>query len=759
MKNTFYTLIFLVLLTSSAKAQCPNGDAEQGNFINWATIHTFYGDYLNSGTSPAPANKIMVIPQNVTDPSPPMLTSGIDTYGGFTVPSQGTYAFRLGDNLTQKDQDAMWYKFTVTPANAHFKFRYAIVLNDGRHSASDQPYFSWFMNVATLKPYPHIPTPSGFGGGGPTGNNQINRLDWLLFQQTANRFVANTANPFFKVSKITSNFGDPVVYKNWQCVEYDLTPYMGKQVLIYFRVNDCSQGGHFGYAYIDGLCDAWPATASFTLNTNQICSSSAPLMMDGAASTGEDRYFIEIAEATNSTGIINPTNVVSGWTLGQTAGLINLSQWYQQHGGTWKCNTYYRVKLAVMNDCALWNEQTKMIYYYCPQVNAGPDKSVCVNNNLTTVGLATGSPTLQYSWAGNNIISGFNASIASVQPTQTSVYTLTVTDANKCEAKDMATVFLDQPIKTTISNIRSSAVCNPSSTLSVVPIPNATYYWMPGGQTTSSITVNPSTTTNYSVTVQNACGAQMLTTTVVPVLGLTGNFPPLDYTTWMGGIYYFLIDNLALPPLAPNAYNANQYKLMIFDRWGSQIYDYTSPVYNLVNEDIKWYGYANMSTNYSWNQVLFGNKHNTHAGSYVPIAVYVFRLELKNCSHQNLTTVMTNSFVVAGGPARLSNPTADTGRHVSNAPNPELLMVPQADEIITYVDTEKQLLTIGFSVKKDAEYLLRITNTKGDIIKEKLLPTVKEIQLFQLADFKKGKYIITFLDKKSGKKTTKKIII
>jgi hypothetical protein len=77
-------------------------------------------------------------------------------------------------------------------------------------------------------------------------------------------------------------------------VEYDLSSYIGYEVLIYFRSADCKPGGHFGYAYIDGLCDAYPATASFVLNKTQLCDDGKPLMMDGSSSTGEDRYFIQI---------------------------------------------------------------------------------------------------------------------------------------------------------------------------------------------------------------------------------------------------------------------------------------------------------------------------------------------------------------------------------------------------------------------------------------------------------------------------------
>ena len=64
-------------------------------------------------------------------------------------------------------------------------------------------------------------------------------------------------------------------------------------------------------------------------------------------------------------------------------------------------------------------------------------------------------------------------------------------------------------------------VCSQSPvTLSVPQNNTCTYLWSPGGQTTSSITVRPSETTNYSVTVSNeqgeVCTSDPFTVTVMP---------------------------------------------------------------------------------------------------------------------------------------------------------------------------------------------------------------------------------------------------
>ena len=56
-----------------------------------------------------------------------------------------------------------------------------------------------------------------------------------------------------------------VVYKPWSSVVADLTNLIGQTVTIRFTTYDCSLGGHFGYAYIDGSCLAFMKTSNDTI--------------------------------------------------------------------------------------------------------------------------------------------------------------------------------------------------------------------------------------------------------------------------------------------------------------------------------------------------------------------------------------------------------------------------------------------------------------------------------------------------------------
>ncbi|WP_044103699.1 Ig-like domain-containing protein, partial [Neolewinella persica] len=72
-----------------------------------------------------------------------------------------------------------------------------------------------------------------------------------------------------------------------------------------------------------------------------------------------------------------------------------------------------------------------------PSVEASDDKTICVGGSVTLTALATGGTgTISYSWDNG---AGAGASVV-VTPGITTVYTVTVSDANGCEATDMVTI-------------------------------------------------------------------------------------------------------------------------------------------------------------------------------------------------------------------------------------------------------------------------------------------------------------------------------
>lgn len=136
--------------------------------------------------------------------------------------------------------------------------------------------------------------------------------------------------------------------------------------------------------------------------------------------------------------------------------------------------------------------------------SASLDCSILSNNN---------SPTT-YLWSN-----GETTPWITVIPANTNMYAVTVT-SNGCEFNDSAIVTVN-PTPTVSAN-NATINSGQSATLTAVGSPSGgSFLWNPTGQTTSSITVSPSTTTNYSVTYTfNGCSSET-TATVDVTAGIT----------------------------------------------------------------------------------------------------------------------------------------------------------------------------------------------------------------------------------------------
>ncbi|MBK6698311.1 MAG: hypothetical protein IPG55_00095 [Saprospiraceae bacterium] len=79
----------------------------------------------------------------------------------------------------------------------------------------------------------------------------------FIFPGTTDAFWLNgpTVGPIWTICD-----GGKVVYKDWSCVEIDLSDYVNQIVQIEFRNRDCTAGAHFGYTYLDNLCLKCPCS-------------------------------------------------------------------------------------------------------------------------------------------------------------------------------------------------------------------------------------------------------------------------------------------------------------------------------------------------------------------------------------------------------------------------------------------------------------------------------------------------------------------
>jgi gliding motility-associated-like protein len=210
MKTMFlFMALALSFYSGICQSTCGNLDFENGNFDNWKT---YVGNTDNIDTLSV---------QSFDPYRFAIMSGGYDSISGYTIPMVapgGTFSCRLGNSNVGAEAEKMTYTLNVSEENALFIYKYAIVLEDPGHLQEDQPQFE----VKILNENGEIMDPT-------CGYYQVSAASDI---------------PGFQNNGI-------IVYKNWTTVGIDLTPYIGQIVTICFITKDCTQGGHFGYAYID----------------------------------------------------------------------------------------------------------------------------------------------------------------------------------------------------------------------------------------------------------------------------------------------------------------------------------------------------------------------------------------------------------------------------------------------------------------------------------------------------------------------------
>jgi hypothetical protein len=218
------TVCFLMGNISAHAQVCPvNIGFETGGFNNWKT---------SIGTATVVANKNSInLSNSVPTNNRHTINSSkvaIDKFGKFPVlaPNGSNFSVRLGNDGLGAQAEGLSYLITV-PANQEsfvITYQYAVVLEDPGHLEQQQPRFT--AKVLDLSTNTYI-TCASFD------------------------YVATSSLPGFKISPVVGSSGSAVIYKDWTPVTINLSGYQGKQLLLEFKTADCTQTGHFGYAYID----------------------------------------------------------------------------------------------------------------------------------------------------------------------------------------------------------------------------------------------------------------------------------------------------------------------------------------------------------------------------------------------------------------------------------------------------------------------------------------------------------------------------
>ena len=416
---------------------CVNAGFEDTTFANWTAGTGNLTNYpgpttWTPGFSTTTINALESDPlarQTIMTNAAGFDVNAISTVSGlpeipYTAPGGGGVSVRLGNSYVTgvantAETEKLDYPITVTPTNTSFTYKYAVVLeNPTGHTATQQPRF-------TIQVYDM----SGNIVTGPCGTYNVDGI------------AASTDTSYHPFN--LNGFSPDGYYKRWTTVTIDLTPFIGTTVTIEFVTQDCTLGGHFGYAYIDCSCAQLQAQVAFCPN-DTILSLVAPAGF--VSYQWYDGGGILIPGATHDTLLI-PHPV-----LGQI----------------------YSVSMFSASGCA--TSLTVTLQTSTMQIFHGILNGTCsgVNNGLAYVTTTGANPPLTYIWhnLGNgNVVGGNNDSIINMPP---GWYYVNITSSGGCSGTD--TMQINNPALPSDTTFRASKFICPGDSIITL--------YAPGGQTT-----------------------------------------------------------------------------------------------------------------------------------------------------------------------------------------------------------------------------------------------------------------------------------
>ncbi len=150
-----------------------------------------------------------------------------------------------------------------------------------------------------------------------------------------------------------------------------------------------------------------------------------------------------------------------------------------------------------------------------------PSGPFCDGESFTLDALNGGVPPFTYQWSTGATTGSVNEVAVGSGANTTVTYTLTLTDGNGCSNIDS----VDVEINDVIAAPFGTSSCSGGS-VNLNPITNGNVFNWSTGATTSNITVSPSVTTNYTVTITNSTTGCVKSFTDSVVVGTAPNISP-----------------------------------------------------------------------------------------------------------------------------------------------------------------------------------------------------------------------------------------
>ena len=313
------------------------------------------------------------------------------------------------------------YITTTSSTNKKLSYSFALVMNNAGHLPEESPYFKVEVRNET-------------NGQLVSGCNSSITI-----------VSPSIASDSMFVSSI--GFGD-VMCKKWKLYTIDLSALpIGTNVSINFEVGGCSQGGHWGYAYVDAECGAVGSSGGNDFISSNMCPGSN--FAELIAPLGYISYQWFNPNSTQITGATSNTLSVANPTLGNI----------------------YSVQLTGNNGCI----ETKTVSITTSSISVTNITSTgsCFGSNIgsATVNTNGSNGAISYTWTSINtgsIVSNSQTAI-NLSPGNYSVNI----SSGTC---GQTTATINVPISPPSFNQQSKTFCNNNTFITTNPGSNHQWY-------------------------------------------------------------------------------------------------------------------------------------------------------------------------------------------------------------------------------------------------------------------------------------------
>jgi gliding motility-associated-like protein len=290
-------------------------------------------------------------------------------------PLRGSTVLRLNSEFSGAGIESLTKTVSVTYTTNVLQIAFIIVVT-GAHNCCESPGFN--LNVSSS------PCQYTFNTACPNANN------------TTQFYVVKTGVP-------TSNFANPI-FSKWQVKTFDLSKFIGQDVVITLNASRCTLVGHYGYAYVDANLS--PGTFS----------------VNGLAVPGETITLPFCKTASVSA----PGNYNTYQWLGPGGFNSTNSDFLTTVSGV------YTLNVNASDPCAAAT-RTLLINILPPPAIYSSSAAICPGTTATLSSMGTAST---YVWSHG----GVKTSTLLVNPTITTVYTLSIIDTSGCSGMAVYTL-------------------------------------------------------------------------------------------------------------------------------------------------------------------------------------------------------------------------------------------------------------------------------------------------------------------------------